>query len=489
VKFHLYDSTLLLPIASSAFYTIQPGDPGNWITLSIPEFAMAPGQYIAAIESFSDSVYVHFDPDAPLPLPQTAWYLADDGNWYYSNSYTYFVRMNTKRPLCNANIAVTTTNSTCDSSDAMAYVVASGGLMPYTYYWNTSPVQTSDTATGLSAGIYTLTVNDALGCIYTEQVMILDSGAANLTLTSTDVSCAGLMDGTASVIVSGGLGPFTYTWSSGSSDSIVSNLVAGTYDVTVQGADNCISVSSVDVVEPDTVVLSTSATDISCAGLGDGTATASIIGGTAPYTYVWSTGAMGTSVTGLMAGVYDITVEDNNGCLSMSSATILEPAALIFDTTGTTPDNNNSADGSISTSTSGGTGAYTYSWNTSPVQTTANATGLAAGTYTGLVSDENGCQDSVTATITLVIGIADTPTNSTLNIYPNPTTGIIKIEINAKVDGEVEIAVHNIVGEELLRKLSTSNNLSLDISKFSRGVYILQMTTPKGVFTHKILKN
>jgi hypothetical protein len=191
----------------------------------------------------------------------------------------------------------------------------------------------------------------------------------------------------------------------------------------------------------------------------------------------------------LIGGTYNVTVFGADSCISAASVTVTEPAALIFDTTGTTPDNNNNTDGSISTSVSGGTGSYTYSWNTSPVQTTANATGLAAGTYTGLVSDENGCQDSVTATIELVIGIADTPTNLTLNIYPNPTTGIIKIEINAKVDGEVEIAVHNIVGEELLRKLSTSNNLSLDISKFSRGVYILQMTTPKGVFTHKILKN
>ena len=489
VQFHLYDTTLLFPIASSTFYTIQPSDLGNWITLSFAEFVMTPGQYIATIESFSDSVYVHFDPDAPLPLPQTAFYLADDGNWYYSTSYTYFVRMNTKRPVCNANIVVTTTNSTCDSSDAMAYVVASGGLMPYTYSWDTSPVQTSDTATGLAAGIYTLTVNDGLGCFYTEQVTIIDSGAANLTLTSTAVSCAGLMDGTASVMVSGGLGPFTYVWSSGSSDSIAINLVGGTYDVTVQGADNCISVSSVDVVEPDMAVVSTSATDISCAGLADGTVTASIIGGTAPYTYVWSNAAMGTSVTGLVAGVYGITVEDNNGCLSMSSATILEPAVLIFDTTGTTPDNNNNADGSISTSVSGGTGAYTYSWNTSPVQTTANATGLAAGTYMGFVTDENGCQDSVTATIALVIGIADTPTNSTLNIYPNPTTGMLHIEFNDASDGAVEIELFNIVGERVLSESSKSNDLLVDLSRFNTGVYFLKAITSEGVLTHKILRN
>jgi hypothetical protein len=382
------------------------------VTLSISEFVMTPGQYIATVESFTDSVYVHFDPDAPLPLPQTAFYLADDGNWYYSTSYTYFVRMNTKRPPCNTNIAVTTTNSTCDSSDAMAYVVASGGLMPYTYSWNTSPIQTSDTATGLSAGLYTLTVNDGLGCTYTEIVSIEDAGAPILTASSTDVTCEGDADGTASVTATGGTAPLIYSWSNGATSTTTTNLIGGTYNVTVSGADNCSSEASV---------------------------------------------------------------------------TVTEPAALIFDTTGTTPENNNNADGSISTSVSGGTGTYTYSWNTNPVQTTANATGLVAGTYAGLVTDENGCQDSVSVTIPLVIGINDIPTNSTYNIYPNPTTGIIKII--AMMDGEVEIVVRNIVGEELLRKLSTSNNLTLDITKLSSGVYILQTTTPQGVFTHKIVKN
>jgi len=184
-----------------------------------------------------------------------------------------------------------------------------------------------------------------------------------------------------------------------------------------------------------------------------------------------------------------VTVVGADSCISAASVTVTEPAALIFDTTGTTPDNNNSADGSISTSVSGGTGSYTYSWNTSPVQTTANATGLAAGTYTGLVSDENGCQDSVTATIALVIGIADTPTNSTLNIYPNPTTGMLHLEFSDVSDGAVEIELFNIVGERVLSKSSKSNDLLVDLSKFNTGVYFLKAITSDGVLTHKILRN
>jgi len=420
VQFHLYDTTLLFPIASSAFYTIQPGDLGNWITLSFPEFVLTPGQYIAAIESFSDSVYVHFDPDAPLPLPQTSFYFADDGNWYYSTSYTYFVRMNTKRPTCNTNIAVTTTNSTCDSANAVAYVVASGGLMPYTYSWNTSPVQTSDTATGLSAGLYTLTVNDGLGCAYAEVVTIEDNGAPSLTISSTNVPCQGDANGTATVTVTGGTTPLTYSWSNGATSTTTINLIGGTYNVTVWGADNCISAASVVVTEP---------------------------------------------------------------------------AALVFNTTGTSPEISNNAgdsiisNGSISTSVSGGTGAYTYTWNTNPMQTTANATGLVAGTYTGLVTDGNGCQDSVTVTIPLIIGINDVQSNPTYNIYPNPTTGIVDIKINAWGNGMVAVAVYNIVGEKMLQKLSAADNLTVDMTALSPGVYVLELTTSRGVFAHKIIKN
>ena len=420
VQFHLYDTTLLFPIASSAFYTIQPSDLGNWITLSFPEFVLTPGQYIAAIESFSDSVYVHFDPDAPLPLPQTSFYFADNGNWYYSSSYTYFVRMNTKRPMCNTNISVTTTNSTCDLSDAMAYVVASGGLMPYTYSWITSPVQASDTAVGLSAGIYTLTVNDGLGCTYTEVVTIEDVGAASLAISATNVTCQGDANGTATVTVTGGTAPLTYSWSNGATSTTTINLIGGTYNVTVSGANNCISAASV---------------------------------------------------------------------------VITEPAALILSTMGTTPEISNNAgdsiisNGSISTSVSGGTGAYTYTWNTNPMESTANATGLVAGTYTGLVTDGSGCQDSVTVTIPLIIGINNIQPNSIYTIYPNPTTGIIDIEINPLGNGTVAVAVYNIVGEKMLQKLSAANNLTVDMTGFRSGVYVLKLTTSRGVFAHRVIKN
>jgi hypothetical protein len=197
----------------------------------------------------------------------------------------------------------------------------------------------------------------------------------------------------------------------------------------------------------------------------------------------------------LIGGTYNVTVFGADNCISAASVVVTEPAALVLDTTGTSPEiSNNAGDsiissGSISTSVSGGTGAYTYTWNTNPIQTTANATGLVAGTYTGLVTDGNGCQDSVTVTIPLIIGINDIQPNPTYNIYPNPTKGIVDVEINTMGDGTVEVAVLNIVGEKMLQKLSTADNLTVDMTAFSPGVYVLKLTTSRGVFTHKVIRN
>ena len=414
LQFHLYDTTFAFPLTSSVFYTVQSSDLGQWITLSFSDFALPPGKYIAVVESYADSLYVHFDPEAPPPLPQTSYYLSSGNNWYYSTNYTYYVRMNTKRPLCNASLLVTTTTSTCDSSDADASVVVSGGFIPYFYLWNTSPTQTTDSVSGLSAGSYVLTVSDGLGCVYTEQVSIADSGAASLSTSFTDVSCAGEADGTASVVASGGTPPLTYTWSNSATDSAITNLSGGTYSVTVAGSDNCISTASVEVTEP---------------------------------------------------------------------------SALLFNVVTSTPDMDSTGNGSITTSISGGTQGYTYAWNTSPVQTTANASNLVAGTYTGIVTDANGCQDSVTVTIALVLAIEAKEMIQELLIYPNPSTGILHIEFSGFVARKMDVRVFNIVGEQVLTETASAKVFQLDISKLKAGVYFLQADTGEGIIAHKIVRS
>ena len=145
--------------------------------------------------------------------------------------------------------------------------------------------------------------------------------------------------------------------------------------------------------------------------------------------------------------------------------------------------------GSITTSISGGTQGYTYAWNTSPVQTTANASNLVAGTYTGIVTDANGCQDSVTVTIALVLAIEAKEMIQELLIYPNPSTGILHIEFSGFVARKMDVRVFNIVGEQVLTETASAKVFQLDISKLKAGVYFLQADTGEGIIAHKIVRS
>ncbi|MFV8340759.1 SprB repeat-containing protein, partial [Flavobacterium sp. LB3P21] len=156
-------------------------------------------------------------------------------------------------------------------------------------------------------------------------------------------------------------------------------------------------------------------------GGNNGAATASATGGTTSYSYSWNTSPVQTTATasGLIAGTYTVTVTDAKGCIDTETVTITEPAAALVATIGT-PTNvscfggNN---GAATASATGGTTSYSYSWNTSPVQTTATASGLIAGTYTVTVTDAKGCID--TESVTIIDGDGNPPVISQL---PNETT-------------------------------------------------------------------
>lgn len=145
-------------------------------------------------------------------------------------------------------------------------------------------------------------------------------------------------------------------------------------------------------------VATASSNNISCYGAADGSATANVSLGTVPYTYSWSTGGTLATETGLSAGTYMVIVADANGCSDTVSAMITEPAALIVSVS-VTDECGSTGNGSSTATVTGGTSPYAYAWNTTPAQTTATATGLSAGTYTVIVTDDNACADTISVTL------------------------------------------------------------------------------------------
>lgn len=298
-------------------------------------------------------------------------------------------------------IAVTTTptNVLCfGQTTGSALASVSGGTPPFTFSWNTAPVQTVDNATNLAAGIYTVTATDSYGCTSTASATITEPAAIALSTTQVNVSCFGGSNGSIDLTVAGGTPGYSFLWSNGALTEDVSGLNAGTYSVTVTDLNLCTAVISVTITEPVALALSTTQSNVSCFGGTNGSIDLSVTGGTPAFTYLWSNGALTEDVSGLNAGTYSVTVTDLNGCTSSVSATITEPSALSLSTTQIDVSCFGGTNGSIDLTVSGGTPGYSFLWSNSEV--TEDIAGLVAGSYSVLVTDLNGCTASTSVTIT-----------------------------------------------------------------------------------------
>ncbi len=303
------------------------------------------------------------------------------------------------------------TNNICNGgTNGSATVTATGGNAPYTYLWNPSG-QTTATATGLSAGTYTITVTDINGCTGTTTVTISQPAGLNVTTTSTSATC-GKNNGTVTFTASGGTGPYTYLWSpGGQTTTTATGLSAGTYTVTVTDANGCNIFATATVANSSGITTSIiNKTNVLCNGSNTGSATVGVSGGTLPYTYLWNpSGQTTATATGLSAGTYTVTVTDSNGCSTPAIVTITQPSAVRDSISSVTYPKCNGGTGSATVGVKGGTAPYTYSWNPGG-QTTPTVSGLTAGTYTITVTDHNGCTSTVSVTITQPTQITVTTT-------------------------------------------------------------------------------
>jgi hypothetical protein len=285
--------------------------------------------------------------------------------------------------------------------------VASGGTAPYTYAW--SPTGgTSLTASGLSAGIYTVTVRDAHACTATASVTVNQPAVVAMTMSySTDVLCHGGTTGSATAsIPTGGTAPFTYAWTpSGGTNRSATSLASGSYTVTTRDAHSCSATATVTITEPAAAVAITMSgtTNVLCHNGATGTATShAATGGTSPYTYAWSpTGGTNLTASGLSGGIYTITAKDAHSCTATATTTITGPAAALAITmSGTTEVTcHGTATGTATANlASGGTFPYTYAWSPSG-GTSHIASGLNAGGYTITATDANHCTATAAATV------------------------------------------------------------------------------------------
>ena len=289
----------------------------------------------------------------------------------------------------------------------------SGGTAPYTFSW-TGPggfTSNAQNLTGLSAGIYSLTLTDASGCVFASgAVNVFEPAAlAIVSAVPSPVSCFGGTTGGIALTVSGGTEPYSYMWSNGSNEQSPTGLSAGMYSVVVTDSRGCtVSSSPIAVDQPvASLTVTTQVTDVLCAGGTTGTITSQVNGGTLPYTYQWSNGAITSGLSGVGSGSYTLTVSDSLGCTESVSALVGAPDSLLITPVLMPVACQGDSSGSISLLVSGGVGSYTFSWSGGLAPTQVQQ-GLPAGNYTVTVRDSNDCPTVATYTLgeapALVIG-------------------------------------------------------------------------------------
>lgn len=299
-------------------------------------------------------------------------------------------------------LMVSSTSSALCNGDAngSASLSANGGTPGYEYEWpdgNTSPDRND-----LAAGSYTVSLTDVNGCETTTQVTIDEPSVLMANVTATDETAVGANDGTANAPTMGGTSPFTFLWSNGENSQNIIGLAPGEYCVTVTDANQCTfeGCATVNAFGCGGIATSASATNVSCFGEADGTASVDAQGFTEPINYEWSNGDEAANIGNLIAGMYTVTVSDANGCSAIDMVEVTEPDEL----TVALGDVSNlecpgDMSGSISVEGEGGTPGYAYSWPNG--ETTSSISNLEDGTYEVTVTDDNNCE----STLSVEVGI------------------------------------------------------------------------------------
>lgn len=299
-------------------------------------------------------------------------------------------------------------------------VQALNGTAPYQFAWSPPvglhanvPVAT-DQATGLSGGIYSVTVTDADGCVAVSEQIVIEEAPIILlgVATTTNVLCKGDSTGAIVMALSGGLPPFELLWNNGATTLALDSLPAGNYTLTATDFLGCVVTSPVIQITQPAVGLEivTNTVQQDKCGDGGGAITLTVLGGTLPNMYLWNSGQQTPSITGLPAGQYQLTVTDQAGCTKVSQVYEIQALAPPLQIAETVTDVlcNGGNTGAISVAASGGTPAYGYFWNNG--QSGPNLSGLSAGNYLLTLTDAAGCFKFSAYTVGQPAALSATPT-------------------------------------------------------------------------------
>lgn len=314
----------------------------------------------------------------------------------------------------NAPLGGVTLNQTAvdcfGNNSGQVQVSGTNGTAPYSYSLGATN-NTNGNFANLSAGNYNITITDNNSCTFVYPVIVTQPIAplSAAIVNQTDAICFNGSTGTVTLSAANGTPNYLYgvNGTTLTNNPLITGLAAGNYTIIVQDNNACTVSVNVLIGQPLLPVSATvtSTTDVLCFGNSTGELSVVASNGVAPYSY---TVGPNTNTTGLfnnlIAGNYTINIIDNNGCVASASATINQPLSALTVTipSASNPICNGFTNGSATALASGGTvaAAYSYSWNTNPIQNSVQANNLSAGSYTVTVTDDNACTSSANIVLT-----------------------------------------------------------------------------------------
>lgn len=371
-------------------------------------------------------------------------------------------------PSCDLDISsFLASNETCGDATGAIDLSVFSSSGPISYVWSNGA--TTQDLNNLSAGIYSITVNDAIGCQDTLTVAVTNqtNGLFISSFSATDEWCSNGA-GALTVNVSGGALPYSYWWSNGGTTASLSNVSAGTYTVSITDAAGCL-VQGTGVVNNNTGDLTQTygnAVDEVC-GDGQGSIDIIVTSSQTPLSYLWSNGATTEDLIGLSAGNYQATVTDATGCLLVTPVYTINNASgnFLLDNIDVDDEVCGNGQGDITITVIGGQAPYTYNWNTGG--TMGILANLSAGTYSATVTDSNGC-----ALTTGPLVLNDDPGNLSLDNVQ------VLDEICNSQTGAINLTLSGNAGP--LSYVWNNNSTAPNLSNLSAGQYHVTITDTLG---------
>lgn len=282
----------------------------------------------------------------------------------------------------------------------------SGGAGGFQYAWQSG--ETTQDIYNLNAGGYTVTITDMNGCIKVQDWVINQPPTIDIGPNPFSTSCFDSEDGGVQMSINGGVGNFSYSWSNGSMNQNLSGVGAGTYTLTVTDGNFCQKISTVQVTGPTEIFIEETVQNADCFGNNSGSITTQISGGVGSYDFVWSNGATTSNLSQLSSGTYTLTITDDNFCEKVKEIIVNQNTDIDIFSQIEMPNCYDSNDGSIDLSPSGGSGNFTFLWNTGAE--TEDIDGLGNGDYIITITDGNGCEEIQLFTIEAPDSISIIPT-------------------------------------------------------------------------------